>query len=191
MREYVERRERTAKIFGTVEIALILLWIASFFLLSFMDITQCFPAIVLTFIAWWTCGIIYLAVHQPFLASVKQLHKKGLEYTVEDIDPEKPTFPKSKLCCGQRALFSKKSRVIIPYGEIAWVYLHETQTYGITTERYFVIYSKDRKKYTLKAKAEEFKWLLENRIAAQAPDVVVGFGKTQRALYRQRTAKSK
>lgn len=191
MREFMQRKERAGKIFGAVTLVLLLLWVASLFLMIKMDAAACFPVIAVLFVAFWTFGIIYLAVHQPFVSCVKWLRKNAMEHIADDIDLEKPTFPESKLFCGQRAMYSKKSKVIIPYGKIAWTYLHETRTYGITVERYFVIHTTDRKKFMLKAKLDTYKWLLENRVAVQSPNLIVGFGKVQKKQYLQCTQRGK
>lgn len=92
-----------------------------------------------------------------------------------DINPEKLTLPRSKICCGQRAFLCKKPLVVIPYGEIAWVYTYEQGSEDIVVKT-IVVYTKDGRKFSLNSDEYEFKWLLDNYIVNHSLDVIRGCG---------------
>ena len=134
-------------------------------------------------IALWTIGVLYVSHYFTFKKTLKTLREKGLEDVVNDIDLEKPIFPKSKIFCGEKALFSKEPWVIIPYSEIAWTYMYERRTNGILVERSMIIHTKENVKYAFKADEVIFKFLLISHIIKNSPDVIVGYGAEQKAAY--------
>ena len=118
------------------------------------------------------------------MSSIKRLEKKGLLHVADDINPDTPTLPLSKIHCGQQALYSKKPCLILAYSEIAWVHLFEQRMYGIPVERAVIVHTNDGKKYSLKANEEEFKWLLGNCVLPVCPQVLLGYGPEQQMKYK-------
>ena len=135
--------------------------------------------------ALWISGVVYLASFMLFTSNVKWLKEKGIEDVADDIILERPTLPRSKIYCGQKALFCKKPCAIIPYAEIAWVHLYERRAYGIAVEKAVIVYTKDGKRFSLNSNADEFRWLLENYIIKKCPNIIIGYGAEQKALYKQ------
>lgn len=185
MSQFIEKKRKEAKVLKIILPILTAMWFGSFFLINNLEFAVAYPIVMLLGVAFLTCVIIYFASYMPFLSGVKWLEERGLEGVADDIILEKPTLPRSKIYCGQRALFSKKPYAIIPYSEIAWVYLYERRTNGILVEKAFILYTKDGKKFTLNAHEDEFKWLLENYIIPNSPNVVIGYGAKQKAQYKQ------
>jgi uncharacterized membrane protein HdeD (DUF308 family) len=134
-------------------------------------------------IALWTIGVLYVSHYFTFKKTLKTLREKGLEDVVNDIDLEKPIFPKSKIFCGEKALFSKNPWAIIPFSEIAWTYMYVRRTNGFVVERAMIIYTKENKKYTLSADEIAFKFLLISHIVKNSPNVIVGYGAEQKYEY--------
>lgn len=120
------------------------------------------------------------------MSNLKWLKEKGIEHIADDISLEQPTLPRSKIYCGRQSFFCKKPCAIIPYSEVAWVYLYERKFYGIITmEKSVIIYTKDGKRFAVSWRDDEFKWLLENFIIRYSPNVVLGFGAEQKKRYRE------
>lgn len=186
MSEFIEKKLRTAKTFRIYLLVLLIVTIGSFVSMGFIDDVETVIApIMLSTSALWISGVIYLVSYMPFTSIVKWLKSKGMENVADDIVLERPTLPRSKIYCGQRALFSKKPCAIIPYAEIAWVHLYERRVYGIAVEKAVIVYTKDGKKFSLNSNVDEFKWLLENYIIPNSPNIIIGYGAEQKARYKQ------
>jgi|GEM_PF-1226994 len=189
MREFIEKKMRSAKVFRIVLLVIAVLWIGSFFLIPNLEFKVYYPIVMLLTLSVITCGIIYIVAWMPITRSVKWLRSKGMENVADDIVLDSPTLPSSKIYCGQRALFCKKPCAVIPYSEIAWVHLYKRTAYGvITVEKAVIVYTKDGRKFHLNSDADEFKWLLENYIIQNSPNVVIGYGAEQKARYKQLNA---
>ena len=186
MSEFIEKKLRSAKAFRIYLLVLLISTVGSFISMrSIDDVEVVIAPIMLSTNALWISGVIYLASYMPFTSSIKWLKKKGMENIAEDIILERPTLPRSKIYCGQRALFCKKPCAIIPYSEIAWVHLYERRAYGIAVEKAVIVYTKDGKKFSLNSNADEFQWLLENYIVKISPNIIIGYGAEQKARYKQ------
>ncbi len=186
MHEFIEKKIGSAKVFRIYLLVLLILTVCAFVSLGFIeDIEIVIAPIMLLINALWISGVVYLTSFMPFTSSVKWLKSKGMENVADDIILKRPTLPRSKIYCGQRALFSKKPYAIIPYSEIAWVHLYERRAYGIAVEKAVIVYTKDGKKFSLNSNSDEFKWLLENYIIANSPNIIIGYGAEQKARYKQ------
>ena len=185
MEQFIEKRIRSAKVFRISLFVIAVLWIGSFFVMPHLEFEVSYPLVMLLTTAVITCGIIYLVSYMPFMSSVKRLRSQGLEHIGDDIILERPTLPRSKIYCGQRAFFCKKPYAIIPYSDIAWTYYYERRSNGFVVEKAFILHMKDGKKFSLNAHPDEFQWLLQNYIIEQAPNIVIGYGAEQKARYKQ------
>lgn len=186
MSELLEKKTKSAKVFRICLMALLVLAVGSFVAMGLLDNIKVVIAPAMLFInAFWISGVVYYASVHPFMSSTKWLKSMGLQSVADDIVLDRPTLPQSKIYCGQRALFCKKPCAIIPYAQIAWVHLYERQAYGIAVEKAVIIYTKDGKKFALNSDADEFRWLLENYIIPQSPNIVIGYGAEQKARYKQ------
>lgn len=188
MRELIEKKFHSAKVFRIILLLLLLLSIGTFVAMGFAEHMEPLIGPAMLFLnAFWISGVVYYAKFYPILSSVKWLAQIGLPNVADDIILEQPTLPQSKIFCGYYALFSKKTCVIIPYGQIAWAHLYERRTYGITVEKAVILYTKDGKKFSLNADVDEFKWLLENYIIPQSPNIILGYGAEQKKRFKQCT----
>lgn len=186
MCELIEKKMRTARILRIALPVLAALWVCSLIMMSKLEFAVGYPLVMLLMTGLIVCGIVYLTGYMPLVSSVKWLEKKDLSDVANDISLEKPALQRSKIYCGQKAFFCKKPCTIIPYREVAWVYLYERRLYGvIAVEKAVVIFTRDGKKFSLNANADEFKWLLESHIIPHSPDVVLGYGVEQERRYKQ------
>ncbi len=186
MRELIEKKAKTGKIFGFLVLALIVAWMCVLvFVMPNVAFETSYAIIMSLMVAIIVCGVVYLVSYKPAITSVKWLAKKGMENIAEDVSLEKPTLPESEIYCGRKALCSKKPCLIIPYQEIAWVHLFEQRAYGFTVKKSVVIYTKDGKKFVLKYNDNELKWLLANYIVPNSPNLIMGFGAAQKKRFKE------
>ncbi len=186
MSELIEKKIKSAKVFRICLIALLVLAVGSFVVMGFLDNIEVVITPAMLFMnAFWISGVVYYASIHPFMSSIKWLESMGLQNVADDILLDRPTLPRSKIYCGQQALFCKKPCAIIPYAQIAWVHLYESRAYGIAVEKAVIIYTKAGKKFALNSNVDEFKWLLENYIIVHSPSVIIGYGAEQKARYKQ------
>lgn len=139
----------------------------------------------ISFLVFIISGEVYVALFFPYTSTAKWLKSKGMENVADDILLEAPTFPKSKIYCGKNALFDKKECKIIPYSEIAWIYMRENRINGIPVGKDAILYAKDGKRFSLPIDVDEVKWLLVNYIVINSPTVVIGYGQKQKQRYKQ------
>lgn len=135
--------------------------------------------------SWGMVLIRYLAVVLPFVRSVKHLEQLGLREAAENIPLANPTLPRSKIYCGEKAFYTKKDNRIILYSEIAWVYIYERTTYGITVEKTAIFRMKNGKQYSLQITTDDLSWLLNTIIAPNSPQLLVGYKAEHKARYEQ------
>jgi len=190
MYEFIDKKKSKAKVFRIVLVVLLVAYFLSYAMLAFFEPNQTIGPIVIVNYALLICGIVYYVSYHPFMVSLKLLETNGYENIFYDINLDTPTLAASKIYCGQFSFFCKKPCVIIPYAEIAWVYLYEQRTYGIVTNRSVVVCTRDGKKFMLKADRDEFQWLIDNYILKHSPNVVLGFGEEQRRHYKQQNPKA-
>ena len=187
MQELIRRKTKTEKVLCALSIALAVLWIGTLILVAHFEQKQLAALCCIAFFTDVVLFIVYLVGYLPFGRSIRYLERKGLEYIADDIELDTPTLKKSKIYCGKRGFYSKKSNLIIPYEDIAWAYVYKRKSYGITVGRSVLIYMRDGKKFSLEASADDFKWLLANYVFAASPDVITGYGAEQikrlRALF--------
>ena len=124
----------------------------------------------------------------PVRKSISTLKQIGATDVLDDIYPDKPTLPESKIYLGPRALVTKKPMSVVVYSDIAWVYIRVTKAfYGTMTNTYFIIKTKSGKEFRLliNKNKEEYDWLLKNIIIPKQPYVIIGYGTEQRKKYNQ------
>ena len=187
MAEYVKKKIGSAKILRIVLIVLAVASVGSFIASGVADEMETLGYVPMA-VVWilLICGLVYYISFSSFMSSMKLLRENGIATVADDINLSNPTLPKSKIYCGENALFCKKPCAVIPYAEIAWIYLYERKAYGIVTvEKAVIVYTKDGRKYSLRSDVNEFQWLLENYIVKHSPDVVIGYGAEQKARYKQ------
>ena len=185
MKRLINKRIRSEKIFRICFIIIAVLWVCSFLTIPFFDFNVYCPALMVSTLAVIPCTITYFVKNMPFLRNLKWLKSKGFEDIADDINPENTTFPRSKVCCGQKALFSKYPFAIIPYEEIAWLYKYERRTNGILVERSIIIYTKDGKRFSIGFDEKEFAELLHSYILPNTHNLILGYGVEQKAKYRE------
>ncbi len=186
MREFFEKQKRNSYIL----IGLLAAVTAVFFIgfpIAVTDENLHDGLFALAFISLWGFIILLTVWSMKYRGTVYTsnfLKNRGLEHVLDDINPEQPTLPKSKIYCGSKALVSKKPIMAIPYSEIGWVYVQVQKLYGLVTINKTVhVCTRDGKHFVIRADIEEFKWLLENVLLKANPDIVIGFGAEQRKRY--------
>lgn len=191
MKELIQKRIRTEKVLRVLSIVGFFVTLATYiFVYAFLFNTD-FPGwasvgiATLVFAGWWSAFVIYLAVILPFVRSVKRLERMGLAEAAESIPLDKPTLPRSKVYCGEKAFYSKKGNRILLYSEIAWVHLYVRKTYGITVEKSVIFHMNNGKQYSLPFETEELKWMLGTLVIRHSPNLLVGYGPQQKARYEQ------
>lgn len=185
MREMVEKRAKNAKIFKiTLLVLLALSIIAGIAILMPLMIFGLF----LTFILW----IVYLSKFSPALGNSKWLASKGYTNVADEFSVNMPMYKKSKIICGMRSLLIKNIAVVVPYQEIAWMYIQVRKAYGIIPlGKSILIYTRDGNSYTAGGNVDELKAMLTEHILRANPNVLVGFGAEQQKRYKEIKAANK
>ncbi len=186
MRELIQKKTKSAKIFRTCLIVVAILCILLFLLGPYIGDEELISVIMFyLFFALTVFVCVYLKSFHPFMKSIKWLRKKGLEHIADDIPLANTTLPKSKIYCGAQAFFTKKSRVIIPYAEVAWVYYHSSSVNRISVRECFEVFCRDGQHFVLNADKNELQWLLVNVISKFSPNLIVGYGRQQQQMYNR------
>ncbi len=183
MKDRIVKKINTAKRFHIFLIILAVLCFFSMIIIPMLDIEYMGIYFVL-FVALIVSGYVYLISFQPIVKSAKCLKKVGMENTVNDI-PTNPTLPKSKIYCGSKAFCSKKPFTVVPYSEIAWVYMQVNKAYGITVAKQVHIYCRNGKHFILRADVEEIKWLLGSCLLKFNQNIIIGYGFEQKKQYKE------
>ena len=187
MSEYILKREKSAKTFKIIVLALFVAYVILFIIpaAGIVEFDSLVIPIAVLPTVLFVLAIVYYVVFHPVMSSISWLKENNYINTADDIVLDRPTLPKSKIFCGKNALFCNKPFAIIPYSEIGWVHLYVRKTNGITVEKAVIVYTRDGKKFSLRSDENEFQWLLENYIVKYSPNTVIGYGKEQKMRYRQ------
>ncbi len=178
MRDFVEKRAKNAKTFKIILFVLLALCIVA-------CIAMLIPVfafgIVILLILW----CIYMTNFSPALGNSKWLAAKGYTNAADEFNINMPMYKKSKIICGSRAIMIKNVAVVIPYQEIAWMYVQVRRLYGlIPIGKSILIFTRDGKGYTAGGDVEELKAILTEHVLRANPEVIVGFGAEQQKKYR-------
>ena len=185
MQELIAKKKRNCLIFKVVLFVLAALFLACFSLIGiFKNSAKLIGAIIYSLpLVLFILTVIYICKCVQFNRSLKMIENNNLQFTIEDIKTDKYVLPKSKIYCGSRAFYSKKSGAIIPYSLVRWVYIREVKTYGITTQRTIEIFCDKKIHFSLPVNKDEISWMIENYILPQSPGLIVGYGKSQKEIY--------
>lgn len=179
MRETIKKRQSSAKTFKFVPIVL--------FALSILCIViGLFGLYAFLLIAAIITLLIYLNKYRALNKNMQWLESRKYGHIPDTFQDSDITYPHSKLRCGQFAMMAKGTMVMIPYTEIAWVYMHNTKLYGlITISRQAVIACKDGKTYQFGCTQDELKDILQYHILPRNNQVMVGFGADRQKAYKE------
>lgn len=171
--EYIEKNLRKKRNYFISLTIFIVFLVAGFFLLQHIEGKSSdfmiFYSLVFLF-GFFIYPVIYFTKIRPFSRSYKRLISAGNEHIADDINLEiNPTFPHSKIYCGQKALISQKNRVILPYAEIGLAYAYDVNVH----ETAGVFYMKDGSKFTIDITYDEFSALIK-MIRPKSPGLLVG-----------------
>lgn len=161
--------------------------LAVVYVLGIMMITVSEVFGVFAFIAFYPIfiiGIIYFISYNSVAKCAKWFRDTDSEHVFDDV-PSVPTLPKSKAYCGSKCIVFKKPFVVIPYYEIAWVYIQVDKAYGITMSKQVHIYCLYGAHFFIKADVSEVEWLLENYLLRLNPNIILGYGYKQKRQYRE------
>ena len=147
---------------------------------------------ILTFFIMDILLIVYLMIYYPIEENEKYLRKHGLSDILEDDFPNTPTFPRSKIYCGERAFYYEKAHIVMPYSEIEWCYMQNYTIYIIFTISSFFFFRKDGKGFGIrKPDMEELKEFIRDYIVEEAPEVLIGYNNENKKEYKQRVKQYK
>ena len=185
MRELFEKKLRAELIYRLIIIVLAVLSVAMFFCEPIFGK----PAYAIGGVGLYAALmalIFYFATAFRALQTRKWLRKNEFEHLLDEAFPPEPNLKKSKIYCSHNAFVCKRQFAVIPYSEIAWVYMQQQRSYGIPVGRNINVRLKDGKTFVIEANIEEFKYLLSEFILKKSPDVIVGFGDKQREQFAQK-----
>lgn len=163
---------------GSISLTL-LLWILGL-ALSIIQITA---AGTISFMVTVSITLVYIVMFRQLSKSMKLLNKFGLQDVVSDLKATEFNLPKSKIYMGSRAFYAKKPATVLPYSMVVWVYIQRVKYMGIVTiEEKVTIRCRDGASFEIRANRDELQMLLQG-IAHFSPDLIVGYGASQRELY--------
>lgn len=163
---------------GSISLTL-LLWILGL-ALSIIQITA---AGTISFMITVSITLVYIEMFRQLSKSMKLLNKFGLQDVVSDLKTTEFNLPKSKIYMGSRAFYVKKPAAVLPYCMVVWVYIQRVKYMGIVTiEEKVIIRCRDGASFEIRANRDELQMLLQG-IAQFSPDLIVGYGASQRELY--------
>lgn len=181
MQAWRRKKYRAAWAHGISLIVLSVTYVCSFYLYAVVESQGIVHALIFTQTYALLCGaLVYVLVYPTFLRNRTWLKRNGFEAVADDIDLKSPTHKKAKFYCGQQALFCKKSGVIVPYDQIAWVYWS-----GGKPDNGMVIRTTDGAKFVVRASQLHYHWLVENGLARYCGNVLVDYTVVQRERYHQ------
>lgn len=186
MKELLTKKRRGFKIFSIFSIVIVVATLSCPFLFAATESDAVFGLMMVLTFAAFALYIVFFNSFYNFCLSDKMLKKNGMENIADDVSLEQPTLPKSKIYCGKYALCSKKPVLVIPYSEIAWVYVNVQKLYGVVTvSKTVVIACRNGRRFSLKADMDEFQWLLQTYLLKVNPNIIVGFGRDQQKAFKQ------
>ncbi len=144
-----------------------------------------FTALMILSIAFVTCTMVFFKDFYPVIRNVIWLKNNGFEDVADDIDLNTPTFEFSKLYCGSKAFFSKQNCLVIPYSEIAWVYVTREVIGFVPTAQHINIACADGKRFVLLATTKDITALVQNYVSKVSDKVIIGYGHEQQKQYNK------
>jgi hypothetical protein len=111
MREFLEKKVHDEKIVRYMMLAFFALFFICTAFIPILDeavgVGVLVAIVMLPFVIGFTFLVIYYAKFYYFVKGYKQLVDAGMLDYVDDINLNEPTFAKSKLYCGRKALYCK------------------------------------------------------------------------------------
>ena len=113
--------------------------------------------------------------------------KYGDESMLTDVDACKCENPKINMIFGKYAILSTYNAwFVIPYSQIAWIYVTEAIVNYATKNYSATVYTKDGKKFVLFGVNQDMLAdVAKNHIIPNSPDVLIGFDKEKKRRYKQ------
>ena len=186
MKEKIEKRAKSAKTFKII--LFVLLGLCVIFCIA-MLIPVFAIGILLLLVLW----CIYLSKFSPALRNSKWLQSKGYTNAADEFTVTMPKYNKSKVVCGTKSMLLENVCVVLPYAEIAWMYIEVRKLYGlIPTGRSILIFTRDGNSYYAPGgNVDELRAMLTEHILRANPNVLVGFGAEQQKKYKEIKAANK
>lgn len=182
MKDKIISKIKIAKTCRLLLITVAVLCFLSMIVIPVLDIDYMWIYCTLLFALFIFVYVYFISFH-PILKSAKQIELPNSENIVDDI-PVNPTLPKSKIYCGSKAFLSKKPFAVIPYSEIAWVYMQVNKAYGITVAKQVHICCRNGNHFVLRADVDEFKLMLASCLSNFNQDIIIGYGYEQKKRYK-------
>ena len=167
MQKYIQKTKNIGRIFLTIAIISFLAFIGCLF--SFSHIPDI--AAPLALLSFWVSIAFFITYFTKFFwlgHTLKILKKSGKEHYLDDIDLTTPTFAKSKIYCGKKAFFCKRTGSVVAYGQFAWIY-----SIGGHLGEYTIRLKNGKKAYII-IEERELRTLLNNYISPVNPKIIEG-----------------
>lgn len=186
MREFFEKRKKLLVILSSITVLFLILTIVFIALASKAEDDNVYLLYIL--ISMYVALGFFIATVvkcNGVIFTDRYLKKRGLEHVLNDINLAQPNLPKSKIYCGSMAFFSKKPFSVVPYNDIAWIYVTNQKLYGVVTiSKTTNIYMTNGKHLVLTCDVDEFRWFLENYLMRVNPNIILGYGVQQKQRYK-------
>ena len=148
-----------------------------------LSIIQITAAGTISFMVTVSITLVNIEMFRQLSKSMELLNKLSLQDVVSDLKTTEFNLPKSKIYMGSRAFYVKKPATVLPYSMVVWVCIQRVKYMGIVTiEEKVIIRCRDGASFEIRANRDELQMLLQG-IARFSPDLIVGYGASQRELY--------
>lgn len=185
MREIIAKRQASAKTFKWVPIVLFALSVICIIIGLFGLYAILLMAAIVTL-------IIYLNKYRAVSKNMQWLESRKFGHIPDTFQETDLEYPKSKLRCGQFAMMAKGTMVMIPYADIAWVYMHNTKLYGIITiSRQAIVACRDGYTYQFPCTQEELQEILKYHILPRNNTLMVGYSPDKQKAYKEQVKQFK
>lgn len=115
----------------------------------------------------------------------KFIEKENLQELCSGISVDQPTFKKSGICVGEKAIFLKKNKILIPYNKMLWLYVRTQSLYGIPVYSGIVIVTTNGKKFEVQAKVKEAQAFVLHCKDLFPPYLIIGYGREQKKAFKK------
>ncbi len=181
---HIERKVRRGKAM-LVAVAATLLGLSVFEAIVFINgLKQLEWVLFVVVFAFMIMGIVYLRVFRSICSSYKYSKKYAARIDLENFDNDIFDLPASKTVFGKEVFYCAKTGVVLPYSMVAWVYVHQINTYGDAILRQLAVRCRDGRSAFLNIPDEEIVPLIKC-ISEKCSDLIIGYGTEQNEEYKK------
>ena len=181
--EYFEKRKKVEIVLRAIFILALTVMTLLIVFSAIMKKTNLFVTWIMLLFPVAAFSFVYLDKYIPYISNRKWLKSIGCENIADNMLISDPISAKSKIYCGTNIIFAAKFGVIIPYEQIAWVYVFNRKLYGINIESSLIVHTKTGKKIPVYAKERDCETIIFTYLLKRCPDLILGYGKEQKERY--------